>query len=95
MEQLGENIGRPSFVSFLAIFLGESPMASSLENFFQKDPRDYGSHNSGGTNVGRVFGKWIGILVIALDMIKCMLAFWSVWAIFAFGRASGSRRCLR
>jgi glycerol-3-phosphate acyltransferase PlsY len=33
--------------------------------FFHKDPRDYGSHNSGGTNSGRVFGKWIGILVIA------------------------------
>jgi glycerol-3-phosphate acyltransferase PlsY len=33
---------------------------------------------------GRVFGKWIGILVIALDMVKCMLAFWVIWAILRF-----------
>jgi glycerol-3-phosphate acyltransferase PlsY len=66
-----ENIAMASFVSFLAIFWGESPMGSSLAKFFfKKDPRDYGSHNSGGTNSGRVFGKWIGILVIALDMVK-------------------------
>lgn len=38
--------------------------------FFKKDPRDYGSKNSGGTNAGRVFGYKIGLLVIILDMIK-------------------------
>src|SRR5574344_3062888 len=52
--------------------------------FFHKDPRDYGSHNSGGTNSGRVFGNWLGILVIALDMMKCMIVFWSVWAVMPF-----------
>lgn len=38
--------------------------------FFKKDPRDYGSKNSGGTNAGRVFGYKIGLLVIILDIIK-------------------------
>ena len=38
--------------------------------FFKKDVRDYGSHNAGGTNVGRVFGKKIGLLCIILDIIK-------------------------
>lgn len=52
--------------------------------FFKKDPRDYGSHNSGGTNSGRLFGKKIGILVIFLDMSKGIIAFWSVWAILRF-----------
>lgn len=52
--------------------------------FFKKDPRDFGSHNSGGTNCGRLFGKWIGILVIALDILKAAIAFWSVWAILRF-----------
>lgn len=52
--------------------------------FFKKDPRDYGSHNSGGTNSGRVFGKWIGITVIVLDMLKAVAAFWVVWAFLRF-----------
>lgn len=52
--------------------------------FFKKDPRDYGSHNSGGTNSGRVFGRKIGIIVIFLDMIKAVIAFWSVWAFLRF-----------
>ncbi len=52
--------------------------------FFQKDLRDYGSHNSGGTNAGRVFGKRIGIAVIVLDILKTLLAFWSSWAILTF-----------
>ena len=38
--------------------------------FFHKDPRNFGSGNSGGTNVGRVFGKKIGVLCIALDSLK-------------------------
>src|SRR5574344_2692433 len=58
--------------------------------FFHKDPRDYGSHNSGGTNCGRVFDKWIGILVIALDMMKCMIVFWSVWAVLRFSGLRGA-----
>jgi glycerol-3-phosphate acyltransferase PlsY len=52
--------------------------------FFHKDPRDYGSHNSGGTNSGRVLGKKIGLLVIVLDFAKTIVAFWSVWAILRF-----------
>ena len=38
--------------------------------FFKKDIRDYGSHNAGGTNAGRVLGKPIGLLVIVLDALK-------------------------
>ena len=41
--------------------------------FFGKDPRDYYSHNSGGTNTGRVLGKKIGLLVIVLDMLKTII----------------------
>ncbi len=42
--------------------------------FFKKDPRDYFSHNAGGTNCVRVFGKAVGFTVIALDMLKAVLA---------------------
>ena len=52
--------------------------------FFKKDPRDFGSHNSGGTNTGRLFGERIGLLVIFLDMLKGLIAFWTVWAILRF-----------
>lgn len=52
--------------------------------FFHDDPRKYGSHNSGGTNSGRVFGKKAGIAVILLDMAKTLIVFWVPWAILRF-----------
>ena len=47
--------------------------------FFHKDPRDYGSGNSGGTNVGRVFGKKVGIIVIILDAAKSVIPLYLIW----------------
>lgn len=41
--------------------------------FFNKDIRNYGSGNLGGTNAGRVLGAPIGILVILLDALKAFL----------------------
>ena len=52
--------------------------------FFGKDPRDYYSHNSGGTNTGRVLGKKIGLLVIILDMLKTIIPIYTFWAITTF-----------
>lgn len=52
--------------------------------FFGKDPRDFYSHNSGGTNTGRVLGKKIGILVIILDMLKTCIPIYVTWAIVTF-----------
>ena len=46
---------------------------------FHKDPRDFGSGNSGGTNVGRVFGKKVGVIVILLDAIKAVLPLYLTW----------------
>lgn len=43
--------------------------------FFHIDVRDYGSHNSGGTNSGRVMGKKVGLIVIILDMAKLIIPF--------------------
>ena len=34
------------------------------KGLFHRAPRNEGSHNSGGTNVGRIFGKRIGFLCI-------------------------------
>ena len=52
--------------------------------FFHKDPRDYGSGNSGGTNVGRVFGKKVGFICIALDSLKIVVPFIVAWAILTY-----------
>ena len=41
--------------------------------FFNKDIRNYGSGNLGGTNAARVLGTPVGILVIALDATKALL----------------------
>lgn len=49
--------------------------------FFHKDPRDYGSHNSGGTNVGRVFSKRAGVATIILDMLKIILPIYVTWSV--------------
>jgi glycerol-3-phosphate acyltransferase PlsY len=57
--------------------------------FFHKDPRDYGSGNSGGTNTGRVFGKRIGFLCIALDMLKAVIPVYAAWAILTFTSLHG------
>lgn len=52
--------------------------------FFKSDVRNYGSKNSGGTNVARVYGKWYGISVILLDMVKVAIPLFCVWAIYQF-----------
>lgn len=51
---------------------------------FHSDVRNFGSNNSGGTNVARVYGKKWGILVILLDMSKIIIPVWALWAIFQF-----------
>ena len=70
MENIWGNIAVAVVCFLFGYLLGGIPNGVVIGKvFFHKDPRDYGSHNSGGTNSGRVFGKWIGILVIGLDMI--------------------------
>lgn len=51
---------------------------------FRKDVRDYGSKNAGGTNTGRVFGKKAGLTVMALDISKSIVVYWSIILLFKF-----------
>lgn len=41
--------------------------------FYSVDVREYGSHNLGGTNTGRVLGKKAGLACIILDIAKCFV----------------------
>lgn len=52
--------------------------------FYKKDPRDYGSHASGGTNTSRTLGKTAGVIVIALDALKAIAVFWTAWALLTY-----------
>lgn len=69
----------------LGYLLGSIPNGVIIGKlFFKKDPRDYYSKNSGGTNSGRVLGKKMGVLVTILDMLKAIAAVFSFWAFLQF-----------
>ncbi|QIA77758.1 glycerol-3-phosphate 1-O-acyltransferase PlsY [Rodentibacter caecimuris] len=40
------------------------------------DPRQYGSHNPGATNVFRIGGRWTALAVLIFDILKGMLPVW-------------------
>ncbi len=62
------------FWLLLAYVIGSIPWGLIIGKvFFNKDIRQYGSGNLGGTNAGRVLGTPIGILVILLDSMKAFL----------------------
>lgn len=52
--------------------------------FYHKDVREYGSHNSGGSNAGRVLGKKAGLAVIICDALKIIVTFWLVITILKY-----------
>lgn len=58
----------------LAYLYGSIPFALVIGKVFYKtDIRKYGSGNLGGSNAGRILGKKVGFLVIALDVTKCFI----------------------
>lgn len=63
-----------SVLLLLAYVAGSFPSGLVIgKAFFHKDPRDYGSHNTGATNSYRVFGAVGGLMVLILDAGKGML----------------------
>ena len=83
MDIILYNIGFSILLLVVGYLFGSIPNGVWIGKlFFHKDPRDYGSKNSGGTNSGRVLGKKIGILVIFLDALKVILPLYLAWFIF-------------
>ena len=69
----------------LGYFFGSIPTGVILcRLFYGKDPRNFGSKNSGGTNVGRVFGMKIGAATIILDAFKTIFPMIIVYIILKF-----------
>lgn len=52
--------------------------------FFGVDVREKGSHNAGGTNAGRVLGKKVGLIVIIIDVLKCIIPMWIAYLVFTY-----------
>lgn len=73
------------FCLLFGYFVGSIPTAVWVGKvFFHQDPRNYGSHNAGGTNAGRLWGKKVGFAVICLDMLKTITPVYIVWVLFTF-----------
>ena len=51
---------------------------------FKQDPREYGSHNCGATNCGRLWGKKYFFIVFFFDVFKTVSSLYICWAILTF-----------
>ena len=60
--------------ALLGYLIGSIPWGLVIGKvFYNKDIRQYGSGNLGGTNAARVLGLHVGIIVILLDALKAFL----------------------
>lgn len=68
----------------LGYIFGSIPSGVIIGKLHGIDISAYGSHNTGGTNVGRTLGKKAGITTMALDMLKCIIPLNIALLIFSF-----------
>jgi glycerol-3-phosphate acyltransferase PlsY len=65
--------------------IGSANISIPLGKFiFKQDPRDYGSHNCGATNCGRIWGKKYFFIVFFFDVFKTVSPLYICWAILTF-----------
>jgi len=70
----------PILIFIFAYIFGSIPYALVIGKvFFNTDIRTKGSGNLGGTNAGRVLGKWAGISVSVLDTSKAFIVIMLAW----------------
>ena len=69
-------------IAILSYSLGSLNFGVILSNTVKKeDVRDSGSGNAGTTNMMRTYGKTLGLLTIAGDILKVMVAIWIAFKI--------------
>ncbi|HLC22900.1 MAG TPA: glycerol-3-phosphate 1-O-acyltransferase PlsY [Dehalococcoidia bacterium] len=70
-------------IIFISYLIGSIPFGVVIGKWLAGiDPRNHGSGKTGGTNVMRILGAKVGILVIALDVSKAAFAVWLASLIF-------------
>lgn len=69
-------------LAVLANLLGSVSFAILIGRHYGVDLREEGSGNPGATNAGRVLGKRIGRVILALDLAKGALPAGAAWALF-------------
>ena len=91
MNILTINILVALFCLIIGYFFGAIPTSVWVGKiFFHQDPREYGSHNAGGTNAGRLWGKKVGFFIIVFDMFKTIAPIYAMWAILTFWKVDYS-----
>lgn len=69
----------------IGYFFGSIPFGVILCKVYRhEDPRENGSKNSGGTNVGRLYGMKLGAATIILDALKTVIPMILVWILLEF-----------
>lgn len=69
-------------IAIVSYLLGSLNFGVILSNTVKKeDVRDNGSGNAGTTNMMRTYGKTLGLLTIAGDILKVMVAIWIAFRI--------------
>lgn len=68
----------------LGYICGSIPNAVIVGKIYHKDPREYGSKNPGGSNVGRVISHTAAAIVITLDILKVAIPFYIFSYLFQY-----------
>ena len=79
------NILVPILCLAIGYLLGSANISIPLGKLkFKQDPREYGSHNPGATNCGRLWGKKYFVIVFLFDVFKTISPLYICWAILTF-----------
>ena len=79
------NILVPVICLLIGYLMGSANISIPLGKMvFKQDPREYGSHNPGATNCGRLWGKKYFLIVFFFDVFKVISPLYICWAILTF-----------
>ena len=79
------NILVPIICLLIGYVMGSANISIPLGKMvFKQDPRQFGSHNPGATNCGRLWGKKYFLIVFFFDVFKTISPLYICWAILRF-----------
>ena len=79
------NILVPIICLLIGYLMGSANISIPLGKMvFKQDPREFGSHNPGATNCGRLWGKKYFLIVFFFDVFKTISPLYICWAILTF-----------